>query len=396
MKINILVIGMGMYVCGRGTEGFGTILPSIFEWKRKKRNILGKTHFVGTSSNSANILIKKIKILEKKSGINLDYETHPKNKKIDKKAFIKVLKQKNEINCAIIAVPDFLHYSIAKECLLAGLHILLVKPFTTNYLEGKKLISLAKSRGLYGVVDFHKRWDKANLLFKKIYFEKKLGEILYSIVEYSQKKFIPTDIFKNWSDQTNILQYLGVHYIDLIYFITSAKPVRVMTIGQKKFLIRNNLNTYDSIQCVIEWQIKPGNNFIQVIHCNWIDPNTSSSVSDQKIKFIGTFGRYESDQKDRGIKITTDDLGIEHINPDFCQSYLDNEHNEIWSGYGIDSICTFIDDVYGLKKNYFTINDLKKLRRPTFSESLISTAVLEAANKSLLKNSSWQKISNYS
>ena len=32
--INVMVIGAGLYVCGKGTEGFGTILPAIYEWKR--------------------------------------------------------------------------------------------------------------------------------------------------------------------------------------------------------------------------------------------------------------------------------------------------------------------------------------------------------------------------
>ena len=31
-KIDIVVIGAGLYVCGKGTEGYGTILPAIFEW----------------------------------------------------------------------------------------------------------------------------------------------------------------------------------------------------------------------------------------------------------------------------------------------------------------------------------------------------------------------------
>ena len=39
-------------------------------------------------------------------------------------------------------------------------------------------------------------------------------------------------------EQTNILQYLGVHYVDIIRFVTDAIPIRVMAIGQKKWLIK--------------------------------------------------------------------------------------------------------------------------------------------------------------
>ena len=59
----------------------------------------------------------------------------------------------------------------------------------------------------------------------------------------------------------------------------------------------------------------------ETILTNWIDPDTSSAASDQKLKFVGSKGRYEADQKERGIRINTDQAGIEHINPDFCMPY---------------------------------------------------------------------------
>ena len=37
--------------------------------------------------------------------------------------------------------------------------------------------------------------------------------------------------------------------------------------------------------------------FTETILTNWIDPENSSAMSDQKIKFIGTKGRFEADQK---------------------------------------------------------------------------------------------------
>ena len=45
--LHILVIGTGMYSCGTGTDTFGTIIPAIFEWKRK--NSEGEIYIAGTS-----------------------------------------------------------------------------------------------------------------------------------------------------------------------------------------------------------------------------------------------------------------------------------------------------------------------------------------------------------
>ena len=124
-----------------------------------------------------------------------------------------------------------------------------------------------------------------------------LGSPINCWIEYSQRKSIPVSFFKDWSDKTSILQYLGVHYIDIIRFVTGAIPIRVMAIGQKSEIIKQNINTFDAIQCVAEWQMTDGSKFTETILSSWIDPETSSAVSDQKIKFIGSNGRYEGSER---------------------------------------------------------------------------------------------------
>ena len=134
-----------------------------------------------------------------------------------------------------------------------------------------------------------------------------------------------------------------------------------------------------------------GSKFTETILSSWIDPETSSAVSDQKIKFIGSNGRYEADQKERGIRINTDKLGIQHINPDFSMPYGTENGKMRWQGYGIDSVMTFLNDVVDLDNNTKSLNDLQN-ERPTFKESLISTMVVEAAHASLENYSEWQLI----
>ena len=41
-----------------------------------------------------------------------------------------------------------------------------------------------------------------------------------------------------------------------------------------------------------------GSKFTETIITSWVDPDSSSAVSDQKIKFVGTNGRYEAEQKE--------------------------------------------------------------------------------------------------
>ena len=389
-NINLLVIGAGLYVCGKGTEGFGTILPAIYEWKRQTGN-KGEVNCVSTSYASAQELLKKSKKLSIKTGVNFEISAYPKSDMKDNLHYRDVLKKINKPTCAIIAVPDHLHYQVTKDCLDAGLHVLLVKPLTPTSDEGRKLVDLSDKYGLYGAVEFHKRWDKSNLILRDKIKSGELGIPLNCWVEYSQRKSIPVSFFKDWSYKTSILQYLGVHYIDIVRFATGATPKRVMAVGQKSEIIQHNIDTYDAIQCFIEWEMADGSQFTETIFTSWVDPESSSAVSDQKIKFLGTKGRYEADQKERGIRLNTEQDGIQHINPDFCIPYGTENGSIHWQGYGIDSVVTFLNDIVDLVSNTKSLHDLQD-ERPCFKESLISTIVIEAAHHSLENHSQWELI----
>ena len=385
--MNIIVIGTGMYVSGRGTDGYGTILPAIIEWARKEVSLC-KVFLVGTNGGHSREAFEKAKSLQNLTGVSLDIKTYPLGNETDPESYIKTINAIQQPACAIVAVPDHLHYKVSAACLKRGLHTLVVKPLTPTVDEAKKLIHIAGKKNLYGAVEFHKRFDKQNLMLRNIVRSGGIGSPLYCFVEYSQRKSIPTKVFKSWVNKTNILQYLGVHYIDIIRFVTGAKPVRVMATGQKNWLKGKGIDVHDAIQSMIEWQMRDGTSFNQTILVNWIDPETSSAMSDQKIKLIGTAGRFEADQKDRGITLLSDDKQIETPNPDFCSAYNLVKDNLTWQGYGIDSINTFLCDVHDIQNKKKLPKDFEGLR-PTFKESLFSTAVIEAANKSISQQNNW-------
>ncbi len=389
-SINVLIIGTGMYATGRGTNGFGTILPAIGEWKRQGGGV-GKVWLSGTNGRHSQEAKLKADELAELSGIRLDLEFHPQADQVDHAAYKDLLSKIPRPACAIIVVPDHLHYQVAKDCLEADLPVLVVKPLTPTVAEGKALIELAGQKGLYATVEFHKRWDKANLMMRDVIQSGRIGDPLYCWVEYSQRKSIPSEVFRGWADKTTILQYLGIHYIDMVRFLTQAVPKRVMCVGQKNWLSEHGVDTYDSMQTMIEWQMPGGNCFTQTLLNNWIDPETTSAMSDQKIKMVGTHGRFESDQKERGIRINIDGSCLEQPNPDFCTAYGTEPGQMEWRGYGIDSVCCFLDDVRALERGETSIKELERMR-PTFAEALISTAVVEAAHNSLLENNSWQPV----
>jgi hypothetical protein len=69
MKLKVLVIGAGMYVCGRGTDAFGTVLPSLYEAYRS--GLIESVCVVATSSSSTKAVERKNKELSLRMGFAL-------------------------------------------------------------------------------------------------------------------------------------------------------------------------------------------------------------------------------------------------------------------------------------------------------------------------------------
>jgi len=396
--LSVLVVGAGMYASGRGTEGYGTILPSLYEAQRK-----GLVHGVTVAATTAQSIIsleKKLDTLDNLFAASLSRNLYPKAGK-DPYAYRQALRGRRKPDCAIISVPDHLHFDITAELVKKGIHCLVVKPLAPTVAEVKKLIELADSAGVYGAVEFHKRYDRSNIRLRDTIRQGLIGDPLYFVVEYSQRKHIPLTMFREWVGHTNIFQYLGIHYVDIIYFATGATPRRVAALGQKEFLRARGIDTYDAVQCMIEWEQENGRPFTSTILTNWIDPENTSAMSDQKIKVIGTKGRYEADQKYRGIGIVTDDRGVEEPNPDFSSFYGTGSgeggcnagvsEGISFRGYGPESILQFLQDVSDIRRGMLCPGDLEG-RRPTFRDAIVPTLVLEAANRSLASGGIWVDI----
>ena len=380
MSLNILIVGAGMYVCGKGTNSFGTIIPALIELNKKGTDIC--VYVAATKTATIKEFKNKLNEANSYMGGNLKVEAYPEN--VDNpKVYLEVAKKLIGKTCAIVCTPDHTHYEITKNLMELNFPCLVVKPLTPTLEEARNLQKIQEEKDLYCVVEFHKRFDKSNLMLKDAFESGRIGDPLYFLVEYSQRKEIPESIFKGWSDKTNIFQYLGVHYVDIIYFVTGARPLNARALGQKNYLLSKGIDTYDSVEVMIEWEMNNGFRFNSVFVTNWIDPMNTTALSDQKIKVVGTKGRFEADQKNRGIMIV-DDAKNEQPNPDFCYFY-GYEGKKDARGYGIESIQTYIYDLFDIYNGNRSRGSLEAFR-PTFLSALISVAVVGAVNQSLGSN----------
>jgi predicted dehydrogenase len=387
--MRVLVIGAGMYVTGRKGTGTGTILSSLAE--TSKTLDIDEVVVAARHRTNRSVVADAVARINKTIGSDLKvgYEAIEGNAEKG----IRALCRKARFDCAIVSVPDHLHFAYAVEILKQGMHCLVVKPLVPTLAEAKKLVREQERMGLHGAVEFHKRFDETNLFIKKALAEKKIGKLLYITVDYSQKITIPLKVFRGWADKTNIFQYLGVHYVDLIYFLTGYRPLKAMAVGTDGILKRKGIDTYDSVHATITWvnPADPKDWFLSQFSTNWIDPACTSAMSDQKYKIIGTRGRIECDQKNRGLELVRENHGVQAVNPYFSE-YLPGPDGALrFGGYGHESMNLFLLDVQDLKTGNATVRSLEPCR-PTFRQSMVSTAVVEAVNRSMHGKSNWVRI----
>lgn len=379
--MKVLVIGAGMYVTGRNNSGEGTILASLAQIS--KEIDIEVIDIVARNPKNSAIVRNAADRINQKLGSHLHVFYHPVA------SVAEYLSANNRYEAAIIAVPDYLHFEIAKTVLEYNIHCLMVKPLTPVLEEAQELVRIQKERGLYAAVEFHKRFDESNLLVKKIITDHAVGDVRYFVINYSQRISIPLTTFREWSAKTNIFQYLGVHYVDLIYFLTGARPSKVMAIGTQGVLSGHGLSTYDSIHALIVWDGPDGRPpFITSMNVGWIDPKFTSALSDQSFILVGSRGTIKVDQKNRGIELVTEESGTCHPNPYFSEYLPTIDGGLEFQGYGLKSIRQFIDDVRLINTGKINPKELDSIR-PSFSQGLISTLVIDAVNVSLSKSSEW-------
>ncbi len=82
-------------------------------------------------------------------------------------------------NTVVISVPDHLHFEIVMEALNCNQNVLCVKPLTLDYKESKEIAKLAKSKGLFVWIEYHKRFDNRSLLAKKSIWKMRFLKFFY-------------------------------------------------------------------------------------------------------------------------------------------------------------------------------------------------------------------------
>ena len=124
-----------------------------------------------------------------------------------------------EVDVIDIVTPTISHFELGKKALEKGLHIFLEKPITATVEEANELVSLAKAKGLLGMVGQVERFNPA-LMAANPYINTPMFIETHRLAEFNPRG---TDV--------SVVLDLMIHDIDAILSVVQSKVIDVQASG---------------------------------------------------------------------------------------------------------------------------------------------------------------------
>jgi predicted dehydrogenase len=124
----------------------------------------------------------------------------------------------NAIELVIVNTPNNTHDDLARQCLRAGKHVLVEKPFASSSVIAEALFALGEKMGKHVMAYQNRRWDSDFLSVKNVIESGKLGRLIEVNFRFDRyKKELSPKKFKEEILPASGLTYdLGPHLLDQV------------------------------------------------------------------------------------------------------------------------------------------------------------------------------------
>lgn len=132
-------------------------------------------------------------------------------------------------DAVLIVTPDATHKNIAIKSLRAGFHVLVEKPFTTNFEDAKKVVAQAKEQNLKLMVTQNYRFRQRIQVVKRLIKARTVGIPGYASVSFSwdkQRDYSPG--FFRFSMEDPVVISMAVHHFDMMRYIFDLEPISIL------------------------------------------------------------------------------------------------------------------------------------------------------------------------
>lgn len=167
-----------------------------------------------------------LRLLQQSSAFELVgfYDSQPQiaakiSREFGYRSFSEVDSLLDEVDVIDIVTPTISHFELGKKALEKGLHIFLEKPITATVEEANELVSLAKAKGLLGMVGQVERFNPA-LMAANPYINTPMFIETHRLAEFNPRG---TDV--------SVVLDLMIHDIDAILSVVQSKVIDVQASG---------------------------------------------------------------------------------------------------------------------------------------------------------------------
>jgi predicted dehydrogenase len=177
------------------------------------------------------------------------------------------------VTAAIICTEANSHFKIARQCLLAGKHVLVEKPIATKVAEADALMALARSKQLILMVGHTFLYNPGVRKVKDYIRTREIGRVYYLYARRTNLGPIRHDVNALWD--------LAPHDISIFNYLMDSRPSWVSAVGAR--VLRNGREDVGFVSLGYPDRV------VGHIHVSWADPHKVREVvvvgSDKRIVF---------------------------------------------------------------------------------------------------------------
>lgn len=186
-----------------------------------------------------------------------------------------------ELEAIAIVTEAQYHYEIARECLLAGKHVLVEKPLALNSHECEDLIGIAKAKNRILMVGHLLEYHPAVHKLKELIDSGEIGKVYYI---YSQR--VNLGEIRRYE---NALWSFGPHDVSVILYLLGGEPESVNALGESYL--------QENIQDVVFVNLHFKDKRMAQVHISWLDPHKIRKFTIVGSKKMVVFDDMESSEK---------------------------------------------------------------------------------------------------
>ena len=200
----------------------------------------------------------------------------------------------DEVDLVVIILPHDLHAAFAIQCLEAGKHVVLEKPFCLTLAEADAMIDAARRNKRMLTCYHNRRWDGDYMTIRRIIERGEIGEV-FSIACGFAGYNRPRDWWRSSKAVSGGTMYdWGAHFTDWVLGLVPRKIVSVDGYFQKK--VWHHVTNEDHTQAIVRFE---GGVMADIVF------SSISAAGRPRWKILGTKGAILDDGSvEKGCKVT--------------------------------------------------------------------------------------------